>query len=179
MIGSGEMLLEAEVLLGVAATASAQVVKNALLLSIPAPIIRQRVQSNSKLALNMLNVISLRSQRLIQQLELSRLKSAKELVGWFLLRLAINQKPADGVIFLPYEKSIIASYLDMRPETFSRTLQKFKSEGFEISNDRVTLPATAALCDFCDLELAGQCGHANSANCQRTDLEALFLSPTG
>lgn len=170
MIGSGEMLLESEILLGVSSNVSAQVVENAVLMSFPAPVIRQRIQSNSRLALNMLNAISLRSQRLIQQLELSRLKSAKERVGWFLLRLAINQKPADGFIFLPYDKAIIASYLDMRPETFSRTLQKFKAEGFSIASDHVVMPDTKSLCGFCDIELSSHCSHANSGECPRPDL---------
>ncbi len=170
MLGSGETLLESAVFLNVPAPVSAQVVEHALLLSIPAPVIRQRIQSNPQLAVNMLNAVSIRSQRLVQQIELSRLKSAQERVGWFLLRLALNQKPSDGIIFLPYEKSIIASYLDMRPETFSRTLQKFRKEGFDVSADQVKMPDRQALCDFCDVELAGHCVIAKTPDCPRPDL---------
>lgn len=170
MLGSGETLLESAVFLNVPAPVSAQVVEHALLLSIPAPVIRQRIQSNPQLAVNMLNAVSIRSQRLVQQIELSRLKSAQERVGWFLLRLALNQKPSDGIIFLPYEKSIIASYLDMRPETFSRTLQKFRKEGFDVSADQVKMPDRQALCDFCDVELAGHCVIAKTPECPRPDL---------
>ncbi|MEX0299196.1 MAG: cyclic nucleotide-binding domain-containing protein, partial [Kordiimonas sp.] len=176
MLGSGETLLETAVFLNVPTPVSAQVVEKALLLSIPAPVIRQRIQSSPQLAVNMLNTVSLRSQRLVQQLELSRLKSAQERVGWFLLRLALNQKPKDGTIFLPYEKSIIASYLDMRPETFSRTLQKFKKDGFEVASDRVKLPDYSALCDFCDAELAGQCSRLETPDCPRPDLADLVFS---
>lgn len=173
MLGSGETLLESAVFLNVPAPVSAQVVEHALLLSIPAPVIRQRIQSSPQLAVNMLNAVSIRSQRLVQQIELSRLKSAQERVGWFLLRLALNQKSPDGVIFLPYEKSIIASYLDMRPETFSRTLQKLKKEGFDVSADRVKMPDRQALCDFCDVELAGHCAIAQTDECPRPDLSEM------
>tara|TARA_R110002096_G_scaffold166630_7_gene335973 strand:- start:5 stop:727 length:723 start_codon:yes stop_codon:yes gene_type:complete len=176
MLGSGETLLETAVFLNVPTPVSAQVVERALLLSIPAPVIRQRIQSSPQLAVNMLNTVSLRSQRLVQQLELSRLKSAHERVGWFLLRLALNQKPKDGIIFLPYEKSIIASYLDMRPETFSRTLQKFKKDGFEVASDRVNMPDYKALCDFCDAELAGQCARLETPECPRPELADLVYS---
>lgn len=178
MLGSGETLLESAVFLNVPTPVSAQVVEQALLLSIPAPVIRQRIQSNPQLAVNMLNAVSIRSQRLVQQIELSRLKSAQERVGWFLLRLALNQKPADGIIFLPYEKSIIASYLDMRPETFSRTLQKFKKEGFDVSADQVKIPHRQSLCDFCDVELAGHCVVAKTPDCPRPDLTEMMASTT-
>jgi CRP-like cAMP-binding protein len=167
MLGKGETLLESAVFLNVPAPISAQVVEPALLLSIPAPVIRQRLQSSPTLALNMLNTVSLRSQRLVHQIELSRLKTAQERVGWFLLRIALNQDERDHVLHLPYEKSIIASYLDMRPETFSRTLQKFRKDGFEIASDHVTVPDDRALCKFCDVELASQCDHEGSSICPR------------
>lgn len=177
MLGGGETLLETAVFLNVPTPVSAQIVETATLLSIPAPVIRQRIQSSPQLAVNMLNTVSLRSQRLVQQLELSRLRSVQERVGWFLLRLVLNQRPKDGVIFLPYEKSIIASYLDMRPETFSRTLKKFKKDGFEIASDKVKMPDYQALCDFCDAELAGQCTRLKTEDCPRPDLADAVFSP--
>lgn len=165
MLGAGETLLESSVFLNVPTPVSAQVVEDAQLLSIPAPVIRQRIQESPTLALSMLNNVSIRTQRLVQQIELSRLKSAHERVGWFLLRLMLNQKSQGGLIYLPYEKSIIASYLDMRPETFSRTLKKFKSDGFQISTDTVHVPEYNALCDFCDIDLATQCQRAGQEEC--------------
>ncbi|NVJ96660.1 MAG: nitrate- and nitrite sensing domain-containing protein [Alphaproteobacteria bacterium] len=177
MLGAGETLLESSVLLNTATPVNAQVVEHAILLSIPAPVIRQRIHANPQLAVSMLNTVSLRSQRLVQQLELSRLKSAHERVGWFLLRLAINQKSDDGTILLPYEKSIIASYLDMRPETFSRTLKKFREDGFKVATDHVVIPYPGALCDFCDVELAGQCHRVESDDCPRPDLGELIYQP--
>ncbi len=175
MLGAGETLLESAVLLNMPTPVSAQVVERTLMLSIPAPVIRQRIQSSPKLAVSMLNTVSLRSQRLVQQLELSRLKSAHERVGWFLLRLSLNQKSIDGTIFLPYEKSIIASYLDMRPETFSRTLQKFKKEGFEVATGHIKMPDANALCNFCDAELAGQCARIDSEDCPRPEFADLII----
>jgi len=170
MLGKGETLLESAVFLNAPSPISAQVVEQATLLSIPAPVIRQRLQSSPKLALSMLNTVSLRSQRLVHQIELSRLKTVRERVGWFLLRLALNQEGQDGIIHLPYEKSVIASYLDMRPETLSRVLQKFRQDGFEIASDHVKPRDRWALCDFCEVEMAGQCTHAKSEDCPRPEL---------
>ena len=175
MLGAGETLLESSVLLNMPTPVSAQVVEHTLMLSIPAPVIRQRIQSSPQLAVNMLNTVSLRSQRLVQQLELSRLKSAHERVGWFLLRLSLNQKSTNGTIFLPYEKSIIASYLDMRPETFSRTLQKFKKEGFDVATGHIKMPDDNALCNFCDAELSSQCARIESESCPRPEFADLII----
>ncbi|MFC4347148.1 nitrate- and nitrite sensing domain-containing protein [Kordiimonas lipolytica] len=177
MLGAGETLLESAVFLNMPTPVNAQVVEHATLLSIPAPVIRQRIQASPQLAVNMLNAVSLRSQRLVQQLELSRLKSAQERVGWFLLRLRLNQKSPDGTILLPYEKSIIASYLDMRPETFSRTLKKFKDEGFKVATDYVVMPDDNALCGFCDAELAGNCNRVHTDECARPELSDLVFKP--
>ena len=177
MLGAGETLLESSVLLNMPAPVSAQVVEKTLMLSIPAPVIRQRIQSSPQLAVSMLNTVSLRSQRLVQQLELSRLKSAQERVGWFLLRLSLSQKSSDGTIFLPYEKSIIASYLDMRPETFSRTLQKFKKDGFEVATGHIEMPDSNALCQFCDAELASHCTRVGSDECSHPEFAELVFHP--
>jgi len=51
------------------------------------------------------------------------LKTATERVGWFLLKLGMEQNAGKAnAITLPYDKTTIASFLDMTPETFSRTL---------------------------------------------------------
>ena len=64
----------------------------------------------------------------------------------------------------------------MRPETFSRTLQKFKKGGFEVASDRVNMPDYKALCDFCDAELAGQCTRLETPECPRPELADLVFS---
>ncbi|GHF22220.1 hypothetical protein GCM10017044_15420 [Kordiimonas sediminis] len=175
MLTGGDTLLEAAVFLNTSAPVNAQIVEDAVLMSIPAPVIRQRVQSNNKLALSMLNNVSLKSQMLIYQIEQNRLKSARERVGWFLLRLMINQDPDDGVIHLPYDKSIIASYLNMRPETFSRALKKMRAEGFEVQNETITIPKGKTLCEFCDSYVANDCKRAGQPDCPHPDFVEIDL----
>ena len=176
MLGAGETLLETAVLLNTPTPVNAQVVEHALLLSIPAPVIRQQIQSNPQLAVNMLNTVSLRSQRLVQQLELSRLKTAQERVGWFLLRLALNQKPADGLIYLPYkiDHRLLSGYA--AGNIFAHPA-KFKKQGFEISTDTIRIPHGSALCDYCDSELAGQCTRFESEDCPNRNAPISFFAP--
>jgi CRP-like cAMP-binding protein len=169
MLTSGDTLLEAAVFLNTATPVSAQIIDDATLLSIPAPVIRQRINKSNALAVNMLNNISLRSQMLIHQIEQNRLKDARARVGWFLLRLHIAQGSEDGVIRLPYDKSTIASYLDMRPETFSRVLKKMRAEGLDVQNETIKLKTDKLLCEFCDNYIARDCHHAGDPECLARD----------
>ncbi len=171
MLSAGDSLMEAAVFLNIPSLVSAQVVQNAKLLSLPAPIIRQNLADNKNLALNMIGGLSMRSQGLIRQIEHSRLKTATERVGWFLLKLGMEQHGGKAnAITLPYDKSTIASYLDMTPETFSRTLKRFKNKGFRIQNDKITKPDPKALCSFCDEALADACIFKDEELCPQTYL---------
>lgn len=165
MLGANETIAESAVFLGVPYPASAQVAEDSVLLSIPAPIIREEIRNNGILALNMVTCISKHSQSMIHQIEATRLKSAVERVGWFLLKLAIESKHVSKEIRLPYDKAMIASFLAMTPETFSRTLKQFKDRGFKIESDAVTLPDINVLCTFCDEETASHCNRHETAEC--------------
>jgi len=169
MLSAGDSLMEAAVFLNIPSIVNAQVVQGAKLLSLPAPIIRQNMADNKNLALNMIGGLSMRSQGLIRQIEHSRLKTATERVGWFLLKLGMEQTGGRGTaITLPYDKSTIASYLDMTPETFSRTLKRFKNKGFSIHNDKITKPDPKALCTFCDEALSEACIYRDQEACPQT-----------
>ncbi len=171
MLSAGDSLMEAAIFLNIPSLVSAQVVQDAKILSIPAPIIRQSLLENKKLAMNMIGGLSMRSQGLIRQIEHSRLKTATERVGWFLLKLGMEQNGGKGnAITLPYDKSTIASYLDMTPETFSRTLKRFKNKGFRIQNDKITKPDPKALCTFCDEALSEACIYKDQELCPQTYL---------
>lgn len=165
VLGRGETLLETAISDNIPFPVHAQAVENTVLLSIPAPIIREKLQNDKDFALNMMSTLAGRSQALIAQLEQLTLKSAQQRVGWFLLRLFIQNGGKNLTIGLPYDKAVIAGYLGMKPETFSRTLQNFKDQGFDIDRQTVTLPDISILCNFCDLELAGQCQRSGSAHC--------------
>lgn len=171
MLSSGDMVAASAVFLNAPYPVSAQVAKRAEVLSIPAPIIREKIRQNNELALSVLTGMSQHSQTLIQEFESIRLKPATERVGWFLLKLLLEQGRVPDLVELPYDKSLIASYLDMKPETFSRTLKKFKERGFEISKNSVILPDVRALCGFCDHDLALSCDLHRTPECPNPDCD--------
>ena len=157
MLSAGDSIMESTIFLNATFPASAQVVDDATVLSLPAPIFREQLKNNNALVMNFLTSMSHRSQDLIRQIEYARLKSVDERVGWFLLKLLLEQGSTSRVVKLPYDKTLIASYLDMKRETFSRSLKRLKDKGFKIGNNTIEMPDIKALCDFCDLSLAQTC----------------------
>lgn len=165
MLSSGDSIMESAVYLNTPFPVSAQIVENATLLSIPTPVLREQIKSNNGLALNLLASMSSRSQGLIRQIEDARLKTVDERIGWFLLQLLLEQGRLSRGVKLPYDKSLIASYLDMKRETFSRSLKRLKAKGFTIENDTIVIPDLGALCGFCGPDTAHICLLHGTSNC--------------
>lgn len=171
MLSAGDSIMEASVFLDMPSAASAQAAEDTTLLTLPASLVRRTLSENRAFALNMVGSLSVRSQNLIRQIEHSRLRRASERTGWFLLKLAQEQSSLSATcIQFPFDKSLIASYLDMTPETFSRTLKKFKDRGFRIESQTITQPNSKALCDFCDQSLANACKYRGDDDCPGTYL---------
>ncbi len=170
MLTSGDSVQDAAVFLNAPAPVSAQIVEDAVLFSVPAPLIRRAVRENAELAVSMLDSLSQRSENLIKQMEQSRLHTAPERVGWFLLKRQLEDGgPRVGTIVLPYDKSLIASFLDMTPETFSRTLKRFRERGFVVENNTIVLPAPYRLCEYCDSALGEICKFRGDEGCPKVD----------
>jgi hypothetical protein len=93
------------------------------------------------------------------------LHTAEERVGRFLLdqRLAAGESGKD--ITLPFDKSLIAGYLGIKPETLSRALQYFKDNGFIVDRNHLRMPDKNALCDYCDSITEQQCHRSHTDDC--------------
>lgn len=165
VLSTGENMLETVIFNDAPLPVNAQAVENLKLLSIPASMIREKLKNNHTLAVNMLSTVSGRSQALISQFEQLTLKTVTQRVGWFLLKLFLESGDRTKNLKLPYDKSLIAGYLGMKPETFSRTLQTLKEQGIDVERSAISLPDVFALCDFCDSDLAVQCSRHNTPAC--------------
>lgn len=165
VMSAGESLLETVIFNNTPFPVNAQAVDNVKLLSIPASIVREKLQHNKELAINMLSTVAGRSQAMISQFEQLTLKTVTQRVGWFLLKLFLENGERMTNLKLPYDKSLIAGYLGMKPETFSRTLQTLKEQGIDIERNAVSLPDVFALCDYCDAELAAKCSRHGTKEC--------------
>ncbi len=133
----------------------AQAITDVELVEIPRSSFIQKVEDDSLFALRILGAISSRQHYLVQQLEQITSRTASQRVGAFLLRFC---KKHDGkeegltIVDLPYDKSIISTRLNIKPETFSRALAKLKPYGVSANNRAITIKNPKALAEFCDVE---------------------------
>lgn len=145
----GESFGEAAILDSHAFPATAEVVALSRLLSIPSAPFVKELRTNNDLALNMLASMSRRLHYLVKQVEQLQAKSAPQRVGNFLL-LLLPGAGGSVTVSLPYDKSLIAARLGMKPETFSRALVRLRKVGVRAEGNAVVIPSPKDLKLFCD-----------------------------
>jgi CRP-like cAMP-binding protein len=88
----------------------------------------------------------------VQQLEQVTTRTAPQRIGAFLIRFCRKQKQNAGwVVDLPYDKSIISTRLNIKPETFSRALAKLTPYGVTVTGRNILITDMHKLSEFCDL----------------------------
>ena len=132
----GETIAEAAMFMGRDYPASAEVVDDARLLEIPAAPLVRLIRDHSELALKMLAAVSRRLRHMVTHIEQLQARSTPQRLGEFLLGLTdVRTGPAS--IQLPYDKSLIAARLGMKPESLSRALAKLRKVGVTTSGSRL------------------------------------------
>ena len=107
---------------------SAQVAEDATLLTVPLALLQQQLEQNHSLAIQMAATASQLRQRQDKELEHRDLQTAPQRIGCFLLRLYNPDMDDPSILHLPYDKTLIASHLGMKAETFSRALACLRKE---------------------------------------------------
>ena len=81
-------------------------------------------------------------------------------VGCFLLHLHDTQSPTEMALTLPIEKHVIATYLGMKPESFSRSLLQLKAHGVTVRGNVIAIHDKQKLYDYVCVSCAqyGDCG---------------------
>jgi len=115
---------------------TAEVVRHCRMMVIPAQIFMNWLHKTPEMAISVARYLSRSKREITDQLEQIQLKPTTARLAEFLLRLAPgNSKSTD--IMLPCDKSVIASYLGMKPESLSRSLKELKSYGVSNRGRRV------------------------------------------
>jgi CRP-like cAMP-binding protein len=168
MLSPGSTIMESAVFLNAALPAGAQATEKVTVLSLPASKLRDCIKENRALLLNLLHIMSHGTEALFDQTETTRAKPVDDRVGWFLLKILLERGRKSARVPLPYDKNLIASYLGMTRETFSRVLTRLKNKGFHVEKNTVIIPRLDALCGFCDSGIAGKCPRHKSPECPQT-----------
>lgn len=146
---TGETIAEAAIFLGMAFPASAEIAEDARLVEIPAKPFLAKLREDGDLALTMLAALSKRLHFLIQRIERVHAHSTPKRLAEFLLEQTTATEGA-AVMSLPYDKSLVAARLAMKPESLSRALAKLREVGVTTRGGEVRIADVERLRDFCE-----------------------------
>jgi CRP-like cAMP-binding protein len=113
-------------------------VEDSVLLEFPVAWLRESVSKNTAFSLNMLSILSRRSLLKDIESEHQSTMSTAQMVACFLQWMCNTHNFDPKGFDLPYSKSLIASRLGMKQETFSRTLPKLRENGIDVQGTRVS-----------------------------------------
>ncbi len=156
VFGPGESFAEAAVFRDQRSyPVNAQAVTDVELAEIPHSFFIHKIEEDSRFALRILASISSHQHYLVGQLEQVTTRTAPQRIGAFLLRFCRKKDEQGGImsVDLPYDKSLISTRLNIKPETFSRALAKLEPYGVEAEKRCVTIHDPEALAEFCDVPL--------------------------
>lgn len=122
VLHSGHMFGELALFENMQYVCNAEVAEDAELLFLPLHLLDTMIASHHDFARQLLHVMSSTRVKRDKELEHRDMQSAAQRIGCFLLRLCGADAESPLQLYLPYDKTLIASRLGMKPETFSRGL---------------------------------------------------------
>lgn len=140
---------EAAIFEGATCPCDVRAAEDAVLISIPVKALRERARDNPDILLRLMQSMARQMDRIQLDNEHISLMSAPQRAGCLLLQLSAGMEGNSRTVQFPYDKSLAASRLGMKAETFSRALAQLKSVGVSVNGDTVAIADFAALVDFC------------------------------
>lgn len=146
---SGETFGEAAMFLGGRYPAAAQAVEDSRLVAVHSNVIREQLKRHPDLVFQMLGAMSRHLHSLVNQVEQLQTRSSAQRLAQFLVSLA-PVMVGSAVVILPYDKSLIAHRLGMKPESLSRAFARLRSQGVSTDGNRVLVDDIAQLKEYGD-----------------------------
>lgn len=128
---------------------AAEAVTACKLLHISRDILHRRVRENPEFALSILSSTSLHLKQLVQQVEQLKMHTGAQRVARFLASLCPMELGA-CTIGLPYDKTLIAGRLGMKPESLSRAFVKLRRVGVRVERNAAAIRDIRVLRDYAD-----------------------------
>ncbi len=170
LLSAGDMFGEAAIFGGAGYPFSAAAAEDAKVFEIPGDTLRTLAKQDHDVMVRVMDSMSRELRNLQMQNEHLALMSAPQRVGCLLLQFSAGLTGAGGGFTLPYDKSLAAARLGMKPETFSRALSQLKPVGVSVDGADVKIASFANLVDYCCAHcsaLPGECPGSRAENCDR------------
>lgn len=137
---------------------NAKAINSCQILAIDRLSIIELLKLNNEFSYNFFSKNAQRNHKIFAHLIELKGNNAKFKVANFLLGLFFDQGQKNKQALIKYDKSLIASYLGMKPETLSRILKKLKSEGeITIKKNLITFLKIDSLCQYCNQTTSEKC----------------------
>lgn len=140
----GQTFAEAVAIVGGEYPATGETITATRHLRVPCDRLRNRIRAKPDVGLAMIASTAQHLQLLVRQIEQLKAQTGAQRVAEFLLSLTdVERGPAS--IELPYDKSLIAARLGMKPESLSRSFARLKPRGLVVSGANVQIKDVQAL----------------------------------
>jgi CRP-like cAMP-binding protein len=147
VLTKGESFAEAVAFVRGRYPVNAEAASSARVVRLPADHVVNCIREVPDIALAMIASTSMHLHQLVQQVEQLSAQSAVQRVAQFLVSLcASNSGPC--TIMLPYDKSLIAGRLGLKPESLSRIFAKLRNVGVAVNASQVAVGDIAKLRDL-------------------------------
>jgi len=131
VLARGDSFAESVAFTGQPYLHTAEAVSEARVIRVPAVHVIKCLQTMPELGRAMIASMALHMNHLVQQVEQLKAKSGVQRVAGFLLSLCPSGHGA-CTIALPYDKTLIAGRLGLKPESLSRAFAKLRSVGVHV-----------------------------------------------
>ena len=165
MLQPGDTCMEAVMFMGGPSPINVQVMEKAKILMIPGKTVRTHALEDAQFAVNLLRIVTRHYKNAMHQIDAMNIKSPLQRVGYYFLLKHIEQGAENLEFKLPFRKQVIANYLGMTPETFSRTLKQMQALGINVDDDTIKMRDSFALCHFCDFDSEALCTRSDKESC--------------
>lgn len=149
----GHSFAEAAVFSGVPYPVAAEAVTDCQLLAIPARTILARMRARPELCLSVLASSFKHLHGLVSQIEQLKAHTGAQRLAEFLVDLCPVREGA-CTITLPYDKSLIAGRLGMKPESLSRAFARLRELGVSVTQNHAAIHEVGRLRDYIDEDRA-------------------------
>ncbi len=119
----------------------------ARLLRVPAASLRRKMQADPDICIAMLASTLQHLRLLVDQIEQLKAQTGAQRVAEFLLSLA-QAESGPARVELPYDKSLLAGRLGMKPESLSRAFLRLKASGVTVEQAHVAIAELGRLRDL-------------------------------
>ena len=128
---------------------NAEATRNSQVLEIPVEPIKRQIQQDHKTGMILLQELIKYQSKLESQIEYLSVMNAPQRIALYIMN-SMDKKQSDLNTFsLQHEKSLIATFLGMKPETFSRAIKKLEDVDVRINGKEVSIKDLNRLYKFC------------------------------